>query len=1128
MTNHSIIDEAFQNLREPLAGYILQQLMSIPEYKINDMWWQDGVVRVLSDFNERDAEKLSYSTEFAARQDSLDINACLNLIDLHWTNLFKYRLPANARSWCKEIKNARVTWAHFTGTDFTDKETERALDTMSLLADKIGTSGETTEALQKLIRTLRYGSEQGSRAAVNVATETSKKSSGVMQKVPVAGLPSWRDVMEPHPDVAQGRYKKAEFAADLAQVARGEGAYEYRDPIEFFSRTYVTEGIKGLLVQALRRVSGKDGEPVIQLKTAFGGGKTHSMLALYHTLRGKAPVAKVSSLKAVLDAADVKMPPVCRVAVLVGTALDPSKSRREPQLPGVTINTLWGEMAAQLAVDSGVPKVYEIIKEADKKGVAPGSKALIDLFNSCGPCVILIDELVAYAKKLWHKDGLPAGSFDNLITFIQELTEAARASDNSLVVASIPESEIEVGEGGGKEALAAIEHTFGRMESIWKPVAANEGFEIVRRRLFQNCKDEAKRNQVCMAFSQMYQDNASDFPTEAKEVDYLNRLQSCYPIHPEVFDRLYEDWATIEHFQKTRGVLRLMAAVIHDLWMNQDAGLMIMPGSMTLDVPAVRDELTRHVGDNWNSIVDHEVDGKDSIPYQKDQNTPRFGHLMACRRVARTIMLGSAPSERQQSVRGLEASRIRLGTIQPGENIATFNDALNTLQASLTYLYTNPSAERFWYDTRPTLRKTAEDRASQQSMENVEMEIERRLRNIRKERPFSRLHINPASSADVSDDQDVGLVILPISATYKANAPTDHAIQTALDILNNRGQSPRIYRNMLAFIAPDQNAMIGLKDASRQFLAWKSIKEDSEDLNLDAAQNRETQNMLERCDRTIEDRIRETYCWLLVPYIDLDVSKSDIVWETISIRGGTDTIVTKAARKMEQNEQLIGKWAPALLLMELDKLLWGEADYKNIGDLWKQLCTYCYLPRLVNYDVLADAVQSGVNSDEYFAYADSVSDGKFIGLKYNRFIPFVDKSGYIVKQVAALKQIAAQTPPVTPPQPPVDPVNPPVNPVDPVYPPVDPVNPPVVPPVLHEPTNKHFYMSADIDTIRVTRDVSRLMDEVINHLMQVDGANVRIKLEVEADMPNGTPVPTVRTVTENCRTLHVADYQFDD
>ena len=1123
MKNRDKVQKALEILRDKMAPWICQNIREkIPDYRLNDtLWWEEAVVPFATSF-PHDQEALSRLTALEQRTDALDIQACCNVLEKNWNNLFSHLMSKKARSWNKLVQDARNDISHIGGNDLSDSETASALDNISLLAGQMDKEAEAQ--IQALYRVHLYGSEQGSMQAVNAATEASKKTSGVMQKTPVAGLPSWRDVMEPHPDVAQGRYKKAEFAVQLEQIARGEGAYEYRDPVEFFSRTYVTEGIKGLLVQALRRVSGQDGEPVIQLKTAFGGGKTHSMLALYHMLRGKAPIVKLPGLKAVLDEAGVKAPTICRVAVLVGTALDPSKSRREPQLPGVTINTLWGEMAAQLAVDSGVPKIYDYIKEADKKGVAPGSKALIDMFNSCGPCVILIDELVAYAKKLWHKEGLPAGSFDNLITFIQELTEAARASENSLVVASIPESEIEIGEGGGKEALTAIEHTFGRMESIWKPVAANEGFEIVRRRLFQNCKDETKRNQVCLAFSQMYQDNASDFPTEAKEVDYLSRLQSCYPIHPEVFDRLYEDWATIEHFQKTRGVLRLMAAVIHDLWMNQDAGLMIMPGSMTLDVPAVRDELTRHVGDNWNAIVDHEVDGKDSIPYQKDQNTPRFGHLMACRRVARTIMLGSAPSERQQSVRGLEASRIRLGTIQPGENIATFNDALNTLQASLTYLYTNPSAERFWYDTRPTLRKTAEDRASQQSKENVEMEIERRLRNIRKERPFSRLHINPASSADVSDDQDVGLVILPISATYKTNVDTDRAIQAALDILNNRGQSPRIYRNMLAFIAPDQNAMIALKDGARQFLAWKSIKEDSEDLNLDAAQNRETQNMLERCDRTIEDRIRETYCWLLVPYIDLDVSKSDIVWETISIRGGTDTIVAKAARKMEQNEQLIGKWAPALLLMELDKLLWGDYDYKNIGDLWKQLCTYCYLPRLVNFDVLSDAVQAGVNSDEYFAYADSIADGRFVGLKYNRLIPFVDRSGYIVKQMAALKQIAAQ-PPVIPPQPfgnsPVSPDNLPVPPVNP-----DDSNP--VTPINPQPVNKHFYMTADINTIRVNKDVSRLMDEVINHLMHVDGANVRIRLEVEADMPNGTPVPTVRTVTENCRTLHIVNFGFDE
>lgn len=139
---------------------------------------------------------------------------------------------------------------------------------------------------------------------------------------------------------------------------------------------------------------------------------------------------------------------------------------------------------------------------------------------------------------MYGVSGLPAGSFDNFITFVQEVTEAARASRNSLVVASIPESDIEVGGEAGKIALDAIEHTFGRMESIWKPVAANEGFEVVRRRLFLDCKNPDGRELVCSRFSQMYQENGNDFPLEAREVEYRERMLSCYPIHPEIFDRL--------------------------------------------------------------------------------------------------------------------------------------------------------------------------------------------------------------------------------------------------------------------------------------------------------------------------------------------------------------------------------------------------------------------------------------------------------------------------------------------------------------------------------------------------------------------------------------------------------------
>ena len=1114
MTNHAIVGQAFSILREQLAPYVVQKIMQIPDYKGNDLWWTEGIMSMLSD---RERSDLYYGDDFAQRVDSLDVAACLNLIDRHWGNLFKYILPNAARSWAKEAKDFRNQWAHIGGTDFTQRETERALDTISLLAGEIDTQAQ--EEIQKLLRTVRYGSEEGSMASTsnNVEATAKKKSLGVMQSTPMSGLPCWRDVIEPHPDVAQGRYKNAEFAADLAQVARGEGAYEYRDPIEFFSRTYVTEGMKGLLVQALRRVGGKDGEPVIQLKTAFGGGKTHSMLALYHLLRGRASLSKLPNLRPALEEAEMDKLPICRVAVLVGTALDPSKSKRLPNFPGITINTLWGEMAAQLAMDAGNPKLYDLVKEADKKGVSPGSETIKNLFDACGPCVVLVDELVAYAKKLWKVDGLPAGSFDNMISFIQEITEAARASQNSLVVASIPESNVEIGGEAGQQALEAIEHTFGRMESIWKPVAANEGFEIVRRRLFLNCKDEAGRDAVCQAFSHMYQENNADFPTEAKEVDYLQRMKSCYPIHPEIFDRLYEDWATIERFQKTRGVLRLMAAVVHNLWMNQDAGLLIMPGSLSLDVSAIRDELTRHVGDNWNAIVDHEVDGANSIPYIKDRENPRFGKYMAARRVARTIMLGSAPSERSQTVRGLEASRIRLGVVQPGENIATFNDALNTLQSSLTYLYSNPSNDRFWYDTRPTLRKTVEDRASQRSEEEVEMEIERRLKAIRKDRPFGRVHVCPDSSMDVSDEQDVGLVILKYRQTYKSNTPKDNAIQAAENILNTRGTAPRIYRNMLAFIAPDQNMMSALCEEVKRFLAWKSIKEDSIDLNLDAAQNRETESSLNRSNQIVDARILETYCHLLVPYIDREIDLKTIIWDEISIRGGTDSIVTKAARKMQQNEQLITQWAPALLNMQLDNLLWRDRNDINVGELWKLLCTYCYLPRLASFDVLQTAIQNGVNTDDYFAYADGIADGKYIALKYNQYVGFIDRSGYLVKQVAALKQKAAEAQ-----------EKPVVIPVD--YPPVQPGPKTDVPtpPQPEQPKNRHFAMTATLDTTRVIKNIGNLMDEVISHLMQVEGANVEIKLLVEATMPDGTPVTTVRTVTENCKTLHVEDFGFDE
>ena len=1131
--NHTLVSRGFRILLGTLAPYIARELGN----SMGSDWWQKAVMDILYEDQKRD---LPLTGEWGELVDSLDVQRSLLLFDLHWNNVFRKKLSIDHRTWAKELVGVRNKLAHLGGEDFTADDTWRALDTMSRLVEQL--DPESAEEIREILRASRYGSVNGSTtvkaASVPPPVTVKQKDIGILNTTPFRGLPGWRDIIEPHPDVAQGRYKNAEFAADLAQVARGEGSYEYRDPVEFFARTYVTEGMMGLLEQSLRRICDKDGEPVIQLKTAFGGGKTHSMLALYHMMRGAVSADKIPVIKPIMEKAGISTLPKANVAVLVGTALNPTRSKRPGNMPGITINTLWGEMAAQLALSAGDLSLYDYVKEADKKGVSPGSEALKNLFDAAAPCLILMDELVAYAKKIYGASGLPAGSFDNFITFVQEITEAVRASKNSLVVAAIPESDIEIGGEAGKTALETIEHTFGRMESIWKPVTASEGFEVVRRRLFLDCKNPDGRDAVCAKFTQMYNENQSDFPLEVKEIEYKKRMVSCYPIHPEVFDRLYEDWATMERFQRTRGVLRLMAAVIYELWMGNDASLLIMPGTIPLDKPNVRDELTRHLSEGWNALVDREVDGKNSVPYQKDQTNPRYGGKLAARRVARTVMLGSAPTVRDQTVRGIEASRIRLGVVQPGENIANFNDALSTLTSSLAYLYTNPSGDRFWYDTRPTLRKTVTDRATQIPAPEVEFEIEKRLRKLRKEQPFAGVHPCPASSLDVPDEQSARLVILCPDDEYKASRQDNNALTAAVDILNNRGNTPRIYRNMLAFIAPDQDLMDSLKQAVRLYLAWGSIKNDSEDLNLDAAQNRETANNLKRSDETVEDRIKETYCWLLTPYIDKNVDMKTIIWDIIRISGGTEGIITKAVKKMLQNEAIITAWAPALLLMELDNLLWRDVDHINIKKLWEYLCTYCYLPRLAGESVLEETIRAGLNSPEYFAFASAFDADRYIGLKYNQHVGIIERSGYLVKVDIAKKQLAeeaakAQAEMTTEIG---NGINAPANAGD-SGPSTYPVQTPGTEvdthkiyddPTIKTPSNTHFYMSAELDTTRIGRDVQKLVEEVISHLTSVDGAQVEISLEVDVKSPDGLSPQTVRTVSENCQTLKVRTFGFDE
>ena len=239
------------------------------------------------------------------------------------------------------------------------------------------------------------------------ARNVMRKGTGTLPNLESSlALKPWREIVVPHQDVRGGTYQQAEFAADLWQVhVGGDVAPEYGDAREFYRRTYLTRSLRGLITNAIKRLAGKGGDSVVQLQTNFGGGKTHSMLALYHLVSGKT-AGDMPGIEALLKESEVERLPKAKCVVLVGNRLSPGNPR--VMQDGTRLHTLWGELAWQL----GGKEAYELIRADDEHGTSPGDR-LQELFTTYGPCLILIDEWVAYARQLHEDSDLPGGSFED-------------------------------------------------------------------------------------------------------------------------------------------------------------------------------------------------------------------------------------------------------------------------------------------------------------------------------------------------------------------------------------------------------------------------------------------------------------------------------------------------------------------------------------------------------------------------------------------------------------------------------------------------------------------------------------------------------------------------------------------
>ncbi|TJZ52107.1 ATP-binding protein [Streptomyces piniterrae] len=1113
MNNRDRVNHMINTLAEGLLPFLEREMVR----RQGDSWFEDA-----------ESEARGQGRQIG-RQDPQFL---LNLLQRYWSSYFRHLLPGSARGFASELNDVRNRWAH--NGSFSADDALRALDTGERLLRAV-------HADATLVDQVRESRQALHRQVTEEETKKAARRARAVPSVAAEGLRPWRDVLTPHPDVARGDFNASEFAADLWRVARGEGAAEYTEPEEFFQRTYLTEGLQELLSKSLRRISGDtNAAPIINLQTNFGGGKTHSMMALYHLY---APGLQVNRLPQDLQELIATAPGgglpggLVHRAVLVGNELGIGQADVKPD--GTTVNTMWGQLAWGL----GGKQAYDIIAEADRTSTSPGTALLQDLIAAYAPCVILIDEWVQYAGPLLGTDNLPAGSFESHFSFAQSLTEAVASVDGAQLLVSIPASvtgeisaadQYDIGGENNRTALERLQNVVHRKADTWRPASSDESFEIVRRRLFQTptANVQAEINKVARLYTQFYGTEKREFPAGCDTMDYERRIKSTYPIHPELFARFYEDWSTLPKFQRTRGVLRLMSTVIHALWRDQNQSPMIMPGDVPIHDTRVNQELTYYLEDSWKPIIDADVDGPDSTPAAVDAEKPVLGQRGMSRRVARTVFMGSAPRV-HAARKGLSEAHIRLGMAIPGEPLGNFRTALNALADRSTYLYGD--GERHWYDIHANITRTAKEAADKllDDPDKVWADVVRRLSPVQSVRGqfFTAVHAAPLPASDIADNDGARLVLVhPRFAHRNAKGvPDTEALHFAQEALNQHRSSTRQHRNALIFLAPDRKEIEEVAEAVREYLGWKQVLQQHLQLDLTDSQRTQARSRMEKADETVSLRLGKAYRWVLVPE---QIPGAKIEWVDFKVDLSTiDDAALQVGERLKRQGMLYLQQAPAVLHQRIKDALaqeWDRDGHISVGRLWELHTKYPYMNRLRDRSVLDQGIEDVLNhitweSDGFaLATGHDPATGRYQGLVLPcRGVSFgqITDSTLLVRADIAVAQeeadlaaAARHHEPATQDQ--DDETR--QGSGGPTESPRPGPGAPAPTPLPRVPTR--FYAHARLDTEQYSKHATKYAFEILQHLEAI-GADVEITVEIQATVPGGFPADKVRTLTENANTL---------
>ena len=752
---------------------------------------------------------------------------------------------------------------------------------------------------------------------------------------------AWHEHCILRDDVRQGTLELAEFAADLYAVRTGDAPNVYRVPDLFFDRTYATDNLKKLVRDVLRRLNGQGGTPVINVQVAYGGGKTHALIALLHLAEHGAELQIHSTVQEFMRFSSLDTLPQARVALLPFDKFDVKNGLLviSPDGKKRQVKTPWGALAYQLAGDEGLAK----IAEHEANYVAPAQPILTELLKAPRDedlsTLILLDEALMYMRGAVNDDPKRLGIFQD---FFQGLTQAVASVDRTVIVASLISFDNAANDPTGTSVLSAIGNIFQRVRESVEPVVREDVSELLRRRLFEYIPPETERRAVVNRLVE----SMKKLPLQASQKDShaADRLLESYPFHPDLIEVFYQKWTQLTHFQRTRGVLRTFAIALREAD-GKDTTEFVGPTTL-LGLDGELSEAIQELvetcdeGNQWTPILTGELERARTI--QKDLP------LLTSREVEAAVL--STFLHSQPIGQKAEWADLYLLLAHADIDVMSVEKGLSEWREASWFLKENDN--NWALGTTPNLTNMHVRAMARINEDQITEDVMKRIRDAALGRNTDEVkpHTLPHSPADIPDTPELRFVI--VGPEYTAVPGED--ISEALTAFFKR-----TYQNNVIVLAPENSLLAGLRQRIRRILGWQNI-ESGDDMNLlNGPQKALLLQRKQEDQANILESIISVYSVLISVDEDGDIKAN-------SLPPGTDPPFERIKTALMAEDRLLTtSLDPDLLTPESYFDIWGEDETaKPVQGLYGMFASLPRLPRLLNRQVFVDTLRRGVTEGQ--------------------------------------------------------------------------------------------------------------------------------------------------------------------